>query len=74
MASFWKLTRVGARGVPPDQPRKGIIAAVSGERVFVDIGGKSEGVIPIAELSEPVHPGQEIQVTIAGWHVGRRSA
>ncbi len=69
-ASFGELLEAyesgRARGVPPDQPRQGIIAAVSGERVFVDIGGKSEGVIPIAEFSEPVRPGQEIQVTIVG--------
>ncbi len=58
----------GRRGasVAPDGPRKGIVAAVTAERVFVDIGGKSEGVIPVAELRAPVNVGEEIQVTIAG--------
>ncbi|HYM10404.1 MAG TPA: 30S ribosomal protein S1 [Bryobacterales bacterium] len=59
------------RRAGPDQPRKGIVAAVVGDRVFVDIGGKSEGIIPVEELRGPdgalaVHRGDEITVAISG--------
>ncbi len=50
----------------PDAPREGIVAAVASDRVFVDIGGKSEGVIPVAELRSPVRAGDRITVTVAG--------
>ena len=49
-----------------DEPRRGIVAAISGDRIFVDIGSKSEGVIPVAEMKEPVKPGDELLITIVG--------
>jgi len=52
--------------VEPGAPRRGVVAAVTAERVFVDIGGKSEGVIPVAELRQPLQRGDEITVSIAG--------
>ena len=60
-----------ARAPSPDEPRQGVVAAISGERVFVDIGGKSEGVIPAAELRQPdgtikVRPGDRLPVAIVG--------
>jgi small subunit ribosomal protein S1 len=48
------------------EPLRGVVAAVSGDRVFVDIGRKAEAVIPVAELKEPVRPGDELTVTIVG--------
>ncbi len=75
-ASFGELLQAFEAGrhfesLEPDEPRAGIIAAIAGEQVFVDIGGKSEGVIPIAELRNAdgalrVQVGDEIQVTITG--------
>lgn len=60
-----------ARAQAADGPRQGTVAAIAGERVFVDIGGKSEGVIPAAELSGPdgvltVRVGDQIQVQVSG--------
>ncbi|GMV35575.1 MAG: hypothetical protein AMXMBFR61_00830 [Fimbriimonadales bacterium] len=51
---------------------RGIVVHVEPERVFVDMGGKTEGIIPLAELSaEPiptaegvVKPGDEISVVV----------
>jgi len=56
------------RARPTDEgaPRRGVVAAVTAERVFIDIGGKSEGVIPAADLKEPVERGAEISVIIVG--------
>lgn len=74
-ASFGDLLKAYETGraarLDPDAPRKGIVAAISGDRVFVDIGSKSEGAVPVAELSGPdgalkVKPGDEIQVVIQG--------
>jgi len=69
LQAFEGSRHFGAFG--PDEPRVGIVAAITGEQVFVDIGGKSEGVIPVADLRNPdgalkVQVGDEIQVTISG--------
>jgi len=54
------------RGATPGGPRRGVVAAVAGDRAFVDIGGKSEGVVLLAELPAPPKPGDELSVTITG--------
>jgi len=45
---------------------KGRVIGVAGQDVLVDVGFKSEGVIPLEEFSDPsaVHPGEEIDVLI----------
>ena len=55
----------------PDEPRKGTVAGITAERVFVDIGSKAEGVIPTEELRAPdgtlkVRVGDELTVAISG--------
>ena len=44
---------------------EGVVAAVSPEQVFVDIGFKIEGVLPVAE-SEPLKPGDRVLVSVKG--------
>jgi len=49
--------------------REGTVVSVSVDSVFIDIGFKSEGVLPLAELqnkNEAVKPGDKLQVTIKG--------
>jgi small subunit ribosomal protein S1 len=51
----------GAEGI------EGTVIAVSGESVFVDIGYKTEGIIPTGEFhGEPVKPGEKIRVSVKG--------
>ncbi len=48
---------------------EGTVIAVSGESVFLDIGFKTEGIIPAADFAaagETVKPGDKVQVTIKG--------
>ena len=53
----------GAKGL------EGTIIAVTGEQVFLDIGYKIEGIIPLAEFQkagEAVKPGDKVAVSIKG--------
>ncbi len=48
---------------------EGTVIAVSGESVFLDIGFKTEGIIPAADFQaagETVKPGDKLQVSIKG--------
>ncbi len=47
------------------QQVEGVVIAVTPEQVFVDIGFKIEGVLPIVE-SEPLNPGDRVLVSIKG--------
>ncbi len=48
--------------------RTGRVIAVQGDDVFVDLGGKDQGVLPAAQFEdEPLpEPGQEVEVTVEG--------
>ena len=49
--------------------REGTVVSVSAHSVFIDVGFKTEGVLPIAELqnqSGSVKPGDKLRVTIKG--------
>lgn len=49
--------------------REGTVVSVSTDSVFIDIGFKSEGILPLSELqndAQPVKPGDKLQVTIKG--------
>jgi small subunit ribosomal protein S1 len=51
------------------QGREGTVIAVSAELVFLDIGYKSEGILPLSAFQkdrEPPKPGDKIQVTVKG--------
>ena len=49
--------------------REGTVVSISASSVFIDVGFKTEGVLPIAELqtdSSSVKPGDKLRVTIKG--------
>ncbi|MGA2003429.1 MAG: S1 RNA-binding domain-containing protein [Terriglobales bacterium] len=49
------------------QRREGTVIAVKEGSVILDIGFKSEGLLPIAEMrNAPVKPGDKLQVTVKG--------
>src|SRR3972149_4157627 len=53
----------------PGKGLEGTVIAVSGESVLLDIGFKTEGILPLAELpvaGESVKPGDQLLVTITG--------
>ncbi|MGH9659435.1 MAG: 30S ribosomal protein S1 [Bryobacteraceae bacterium] len=66
LSQFEESHRGGAS--KPAEGREGVVVAVSGEFVFVDVGLKTEGVIPIADLKGAAPParGEKVQVSIAG--------
>jgi small subunit ribosomal protein S1 len=54
---------------PREGTREGTVVSVSGDSVFVDIGSKTEGILPVSELQndrEKATPGAKLQVTIKG--------
>jgi ribosomal protein S1 len=57
------------RGKPAAESRKrGRVVSVHGEDVFVDVGGRSQGVLAIAQFPEGAPAvGQEVDVTIEGY-------
>src|SRR2546423_1887254 len=49
--------------------REGTVVSVSSDSVFIDLGFKTEGVLPVSEFpsdQESVKPGDKLQVTIKG--------
>ena len=44
----------------------GTVISVSDELVFVDIGFKTEGTLPVSAFPKPAQPGDKLQVSIAG--------
>jgi ribosomal protein S1 len=51
-----------------DGPRKGKVLSVRGKEVFVDIGGRTQGVLPLQQFPEGVPGiGTEVEVTIEGF-------
>jgi small subunit ribosomal protein S1 len=57
-----------SRAHPAEEgPLEGTVIAVSGDSVFVDVGFKMEGMLPLANFgSEPVKPGDKFPVSIKG--------
>src|SRR5437016_2701214 len=48
---------------------EGTVVAITGENVFLDIGFKTEGIIPLADFTnagDPVKPGDKMPVSIKG--------
>src|SRR5689334_20347302 len=48
---------------------EGTVIAVNGESVFLDIGFKTEGIIPLADFQnagESIKPGDKVKVSIKG--------
>ncbi|ABF40796.1 SSU ribosomal protein S1P [Candidatus Koribacter versatilis Ellin345] len=45
---------------------EGTVVSVNDEFVFVDIGYKTEGTLPVSVFTKPVNPGDKLLVSIAG--------
>jgi len=56
------------KGVPGAQGREGTVIAVTADSVILDIGFKTEGVLPLSAFpaDKPAKPGDKVQVTIKG--------
>src|SRR5690242_20435395 len=49
--------------------REGTVVSVSSDSVFIDLGFKTEGVLPLSEFQndrEAVKPGDKLEITIKG--------
>lgn len=59
----------GGRGAPPPGVKRGRVISVTPEEVFVDMGGKSTGMLPSLQFEDEPLPqvGDWIDVTIAGF-------
>jgi small subunit ribosomal protein S1 len=51
---------------PDASGREGTVIAVKGDSVFVDLGMKIEGILPVSEFRDPVQPGDKLRVGITG--------
>ena len=54
---------------PVEGLREGTVVSISSDSVFIDIGFKTEGVLPLMEFDDDraaVNPGDKLQVTIKG--------
>ena len=45
-------------------PRKGKVISISGDQVFVDLGGKNQGIVPLEQFDQPPEVGAEIEVNV----------
>lgn len=59
------------RPAPGAEGREGTVIAISGESVFVDVGMKTEGIMPAAQFHDAsgnatIKPGDKMQVAITG--------
>ncbi len=63
-----EAAETGARGTGQGV-RKGRVVAIQGDDIFMDLGGRSEGVLPAAQFAEEPLPevGQIVEVTIEGY-------
>jgi ribosomal protein S1 len=65
---FGEGSRKKLPGAPPPGPRKGRVMSIRGKDVFVDVGGRIQGVIAILQFGdEPPKVGDEIEVHIEGY-------
>ncbi|MFO0876812.1 MAG: S1 RNA-binding domain-containing protein [Gemmataceae bacterium] len=55
-------------GSPETGPRKGKVMSVRGKDVFIDVGGRIQGVMAILQFGDqPPKPGDEVEVHIEGY-------
>jgi small subunit ribosomal protein S1 len=64
-ALFSEYERTHARQSEGNRQIEGTVVAVSPEQVFVDIGFKVEGMLPVTE-TEPLQPGDRMLVSVKG--------
>jgi ribosomal protein S1 len=46
--------------------QEGVVVGVTGQDVFVELGPRNEGVVPLSEFEELPTPGQRLQVSLVG--------
>jgi len=66
---FSEFQRTHSRREPGNSQIRGTVVSVTAESVFVDIGFKSEGILPLTAFAthrEPVKPGDLLQVSVKG--------
>jgi small subunit ribosomal protein S1 len=64
---FSQYEKSHARKPEADQSREGTVISVTADSVILDIGFKSEGLLPLPELhGAPIKPGDKLKVTIKG--------
>src|ERR1700749_3978860 len=64
---FSQYEKSHARKPDADQSREGTVISVTAASVILDIGFKSEGLLPLPEMrGAPVKPGDKLKVTIKG--------
>src|SRR5262249_8677318 len=52
----------------PAGPKKGKVISIRGKDVFVDVGGRTQGVLPILQFEDgPPAIGTEVEVSIEGY-------
>jgi small subunit ribosomal protein S1 len=65
---FGEGQRARKPGQPEPGPRKGRVISVRGKDVFIDVGGRIQGVMPVDQFEEgPPAPGTEVEVHIEGY-------
>lgn len=52
----------------PEAPRQATVIKVHNQDVFVNLGGRDEGVMPLAQFKEPPQPGAVISVLVSGFN------
>ncbi|MGH9644885.1 MAG: 30S ribosomal protein S1 [Terriglobales bacterium] len=64
---FSEYEKSHARKPDADQSREGTVVAVTADSVILDVGFKSEGLLPLPEMrGAPAQPGDKLKVTIKG--------
>ena len=64
--SFGDLLKEFESTHPHKGQRDGTVVSLSDELVFIDIGYKTEGTLPLTAFKQPPNPGDKLQVSIAG--------
>jgi len=70
-ADLFQVKTVSSRNLKPGDRIDARVADISGENIFLDVGGKSEGVLAAAEVRNPdgridLKPGDTVKVYLPG--------
>ena len=73
------LSTDASQGAKGDDLRKGVVAGIDGDDIFVELGPRMQGVINVSEFEDPPAVGQTLEFTMHGqkdglWLLSRRKA
>lgn len=73
------LSTDAGKGAKGDDLRKGVVAGIDGDDIFVELGPRMQGVINASEFEDPPAVGQTLEFTMHGqkdglWLLSRRKA